>query len=373
MKKLFVALVMLLMPSMASALVITEIMHSPLQGSDTNLEWIEVYNDGSESIDLSSWKIGNSNFDDYVIIPGEYLVIARKLILNQSFESVWGNNNSVWDEDFAAIDGSFSLPETGTINLSDGITTITAIYAASSFTNGATVILVNGSYVEGTLNGTPGFPEYSSDEVAYSYDNENLKPEIIFLNVTDEYSEEGFQVNSPKLTKSILVIVNATDANGDLLNMTVSFNGESYNAVLDESLFIANITIYSNSTSSDLIIKVDDGLEITEKVVRLDIIKRKSYSLSKNAIRFSKTNSSGISTASFTITNNGDLPAVYSMIALGNGEKPEIYLDGNWVRLSNDTGLPELIPNGSFEVKLRIKPGIMKKGRYYGKLKVSAR
>ena len=362
------------MPLQVSALVITEIMHSPAQGSDTNLEWIEILNDGNKSIDLSLWKIDNSNFEDAIIIPGEYLVIARKLLGNQSFESVWGNNDSIWDESdgFSAIDGSFSLLEVDAINLSNGIDSIIASYDASSFKKGATAILVNGTYVEGTLNGTPGFPENLESEISYSYQNENIAPRIESFFIEDDYNDSGVQINSPKELRQIRITVNATDENEDDLEVSILFNSKESRLALKNGSFLGNITIYPNTTSFNLTFKVYDGLEIVEKDVSIEIIKSKSYSLSKNSIRFSKSNIPGISTASFKIKNNGDLPSTYLISADDTSIIPEVFVGNQWTRLSNEVEIPELVPGEEYEVILRIKSNAMKKGIYYGRIKVRA-
>jgi thiamine phosphate synthase YjbQ (UPF0047 family) len=42
-----------------AAVTINEIMYDP-DGSDTNREWVELYNDGGSSVDLSAWEICRS-------------------------------------------------------------------------------------------------------------------------------------------------------------------------------------------------------------------------------------------------------------------------------------------------------------------------
>ena len=92
------------------------------EGSDSDLEWIEIFNNGSEDIDLTGWKIDETTIPDETLIPAQgYLVIARELIDgsdgdDDSFESTWGNANGVWGddsiEDYLAIDGTMSLSNT---------------------------------------------------------------------------------------------------------------------------------------------------------------------------------------------------------------------------------------------------------------------
>ncbi len=87
-----IALVFVLAPQLAWAQVaITEIMYDPA-GVDSGHEWIEVYNEGTSSIPLSSWKIfeGDANHNivaassDSLFAPDTYAVIAQNAIKFQT-------------------------------------------------------------------------------------------------------------------------------------------------------------------------------------------------------------------------------------------------------------------------------------------------
>src|SRR3989344_5659553 len=129
MKFVQLVLVFFLVMSAASAdVVVSEIMYDPTQGSDTDLEWIEIHNNGSTAVDVSSWTFDGSNFDDVTINPNEYIVIARELIDGtdndtESFEAYYGNNDGVWDANdgnYRAVDGTMSLLSGDYIVLTDG-------------------------------------------------------------------------------------------------------------------------------------------------------------------------------------------------------------------------------------------------------------
>lgn len=79
-------LIAAIVPQLAMAQVaITEIMYDP-SGSDSGHEWIEVYDEGSSSVPLTSWKVseGDSNHGIYstagaassMLAPATYAVIA---------------------------------------------------------------------------------------------------------------------------------------------------------------------------------------------------------------------------------------------------------------------------------------------------------
>ena len=43
----------------AAEVILTEVMYNPNQCSDTDCEWIEVYNNAEEAVELSTWKLNN--------------------------------------------------------------------------------------------------------------------------------------------------------------------------------------------------------------------------------------------------------------------------------------------------------------------------
>ncbi|MEA3378653.1 MAG: lamin tail domain-containing protein [Nanoarchaeota archaeon] len=251
MKKIILCLIMLgAIPMVSANIIITEVMFDPTQtSSQTDGEWIEIFNDGNEPVDLTDWKIDNYNFDDYVIQPGEYVVIARELVDgtdadNESFESYWGNNDGVWDENdgFAAIDGYFSFAIEDTINLTNGIITEVLYYNSSiSPGDGKTIERVNYSlpntidnWAEGQMDGTPGRSQYSSEESSINVEAVviNVAPAIlekIFL--TDDCEDEGIQI-MPEIdkNKTVYVSLEVSDDNGisDIKETGVRINGREY-------------------------------------------------------------------------------------------------------------------------------------------------
>ncbi len=67
----------------ANEIVICEIMyhpyHSPFGAEDTRQEWIELFNKGTEPVNLAGWRLSDGvdyTFPDMVMKPGDYLVVA---------------------------------------------------------------------------------------------------------------------------------------------------------------------------------------------------------------------------------------------------------------------------------------------------------
>lgn len=98
---------LLLFASHTHALIINEIMYD-LEGTDTDREWIEVYNDGAESIDLATYKFfeSSSNHGLTPIAGGSALAVGAYAIIadtSTKFMQDWPNFSGI------LFDSSFSL------------------------------------------------------------------------------------------------------------------------------------------------------------------------------------------------------------------------------------------------------------------------
>lgn len=97
---------------------INEVMPNP-DGSDTDYEWLEIYNDSSEAVDLSDCLVDGKLFPEGVLLGArEFLVITKDLENSadqdgQSFEQRWGDDSGVWgdteDENYQVVQLSISL------------------------------------------------------------------------------------------------------------------------------------------------------------------------------------------------------------------------------------------------------------------------
>ena len=326
MRKLILWLVFLFLIKIASAdIVLTEVMYNPTQASDTDLEWIEIYNNGTESVDLSSWKIDGNNFEDFLILSGEFVVIARELVDGtdtdlDSFESVYGNGDSIWnssDENFRAFDGDFSLTDIDLVNLTDGVYFEVLEYNSSFGGNGngfsIEKIDVNkentfDNWKESSISGgSPGWGNVVKEGASVlSVDVEitGTKPLLSLINITDDSNDNGVQIR-PKLNsnKSIVVnvLVNSSLGIGNVSKLTGELNGNlveftrAYDLDSVSGIFNGNLEIEYNRANqtgpklSDVRLgeKVEDskkGLEnfLKENTFLVEVKKRRHIYFAKN-------------------------------------------------------------------------------------------
>jgi hypothetical protein len=118
-------------PSTAHVVINEVLANEP--GSNTKLEWVELFNADSMEHDLGGWffisKEDTTAISSGTTIPARgFLIIARKLLSvppdSISFEGYWGDKSGVWGdspkEDFPAIEAEMSLTNSGgTISLFD--------------------------------------------------------------------------------------------------------------------------------------------------------------------------------------------------------------------------------------------------------------
>ncbi|MGB7001637.1 MAG: lamin tail domain-containing protein [Halobacteriota archaeon] len=85
-----ILVLMAMLPAMVSAqgdVRINEIMYNPSTGDDSDMEWIELYNNDVEAVNISGWTIDNNPISDNVMQPGDYVVLARN---KTAFDAYYG-------------------------------------------------------------------------------------------------------------------------------------------------------------------------------------------------------------------------------------------------------------------------------------------
>lgn len=342
MKKLILWLVLLfLVKAVYADVVLTEVMYSPTKASDTDLEWVELYNNGKENVNLSLWKIDGNNFDDFTILPGEFVVIARELIDgsdvdNDSFESVYGNNDRVWDssdENYRAFDGDFSLTDADKINLTDG-TYLEILEYNTSFGgsgNGFSIekIDVNkGNLFENwreskILGGSPGFGNVVKEGTSVLDLNVEVagsRPFLALINITDDSNDNGVQirpkVNSNK-TITVNLLVNSTLGAGNITKVTGELNGnlftlnKAYDVDSFSGVFNGNLEIeyYRKPEVYTLNLSALDSLNETNSVtVDFEYLSLLAIALDKKSISFGRVEPGKISgTENIKVLNQGNV------------------------------------------------------------------
>ena len=94
--------------NLSYGLQISEIMYNP-EGSDNNHEWIEVYNNDTEPVDMKIVKLRTGETDhalaDGMLAPGGYAVISQD---NATFLSDYGFNGTCIDSSWASLSNSAS-------------------------------------------------------------------------------------------------------------------------------------------------------------------------------------------------------------------------------------------------------------------------
>jgi hypothetical protein len=149
---------LLFLPVIAYALTINEMMYD-LPGSDTDREWIELYQE-TGCVNLSGWKLFEAETNhrltlaqgDWRLCDGGFAVIAQDPPTFLADHPNWSGT---------LLDSSFSLSNTGEAiamkdpdgNVSDSVTYISSWGAAG---NGKTLEHNASGWYESLINGTPG-------------------------------------------------------------------------------------------------------------------------------------------------------------------------------------------------------------------------
>jgi hypothetical protein len=190
--------------------VINEIMYD-LDGTDTNREWVEIKNDGNESVDLSSYKFFEANTNhslnpigSSMLSAGGYAVIVQN---EASFHSDWPDYSGL------IFDSTFSLNnESGELlGIKDGTNTIVDQVTYTADSSGGSVgksLQRNGSDwvtsipTPGLNNATSNSQDSSGETITSTTDTKketkvvevpHLSAEIILQSPMSAFIEEPFE------------------------------------------------------------------------------------------------------------------------------------------------------------------------------------
>lgn len=362
-------LLLFLLKAVSGEVVITEVMYDPAQASDTDLEWIEIYNNGSEKVNLSSWRIDGNNFDDFTILPGEFIVIARELTDgtdadNDSFESAYGNNDGVWnelDENYRVFDGDFSLTNSDILNLtSEGYFEILE-YNSSVGGNGngysiEKIDVTIGNNLDNwreskVLYGTPGYGDVDNGNQVYlAVEVSGSLPILALINVSDDLEDNGVQIRPKIDNRSILLNlqVNSSstirkitaEVNGNIFELTKDFDLDNFSSVYKGEIWMNYFDkpgIYTINISAEN--EFNGGSSL---LVDFEYLTLLAVSLNENSLNFGIVEPGTLSEVkAISVKNKGnvdvDLEIYGSDLESGNNKinvsKVEFNFDLTWNKL----------------------------------------
>ncbi|MFH0846019.1 MAG: lamin tail domain-containing protein [Patescibacteria group bacterium] len=215
-----------LLPIISMAQVeIVEIMYDLPEGSDSGREWIRIYNNDSESVNLDGWRLFEAETNHKIVssIEGDSMILAGNtsaIIVDnvEKFKIDWPNFSGL------IFDSAFSLSNTGeqlilrNMDLED-VDSVSYQKEDGANGDGNTLQKINGFWSSAlpTL-GTPS-PSDSEEqdlEIVSPSDESSGEEEVSFSN------QSGVSYFQPKIKAHILVSPNLPTAGADFL-----FEGES--------------------------------------------------------------------------------------------------------------------------------------------------
>ncbi len=397
MKKWILGILVLLLLGEASANVyITEIMHSPEGIADSEGEYVEIYNDGSSSVNLNGWELENKTIGNITLNSKEYLILARELIDGtdtdtESFEAFFGNKNGIWDEGYQGVQISLNLKGEDSVILTDGTYTDTFTYN-SSF-GGLEGKSLQRLSVEEWIEDmpTPGNGSFSDEEnsfVEISLNVENRILRIVSWNMTDESSEDGIQVmpeyNSDKLVE-VEVYVEDSDGVSDIVSVEIEGKGNlSFvrNETEDIALYKGTFTMGNLDESGmyTLNLIASDCCDYVNESLEFEYLGMIATELNVSAFEESIGRGEAVE-KNIGVLNKGnvivDLEVYGEDLTSENGiigkENIEVYENG-WNTLEEKILLDKnLLPNNEAEILLRMSVPIdARVGKYQGRVVINA-
>ena len=361
-------MLLLAMPAALAQVAITEIMYAPNQtASETDSEWIELYNPGLSPVNLTGWTVNGNAFGSATMASKQYIVVARELTDsddadNDSFQSVWGTGVN-------AVDGSFILGNTGgTIELRDqqGNVSDSVTYSASqgALKNGRTLEKTGEGWKESTAyGGTPGYALSANasqplqDEVAITLSLDNSEPVV--------------QSASYDATK---IYATVYDANGldDITGVYAKIASSVVNMMLEATTFKGELPKLAPG-SYDATVFAQDSYATGNKTITVVIETIASLNVIQEALSFANIKAGETREATLEIENSGNVDLQLDFDVAGEealSANLQCY-DTSW---KNATDCSVTIPSGarqSISLKLSVPEGT-KAGQYSAKLQTTA-
>lgn len=363
-----ILLALLALPAALAQVAITEVMYAPNQtASETDSEWIELYNSGTTEANLTGWAIDGSVFSPAILGAKQYIVAARELVDGtdadtDSFQSVWGTAIN-------AVEGSFTLSNTGdTVTLTDSagntVDSVTYTPDTGGNKNGKTIELVNGVWTESlAYGGTPGTGPAAnttgglSDEIPVTLSVDNSPPEI--------------QSASYDATK---IYATVHDANGpdDITQVYAKLLDQVINMALEAATYKADMpNLYPGNYQAT--VYASDAASTSNKTITITIDTIAAMNFVQEAITFTNMKAGETKNTTLEIQNNGNVDLQLDFAVVGDTvlqDNLECY-DTAWKKISTCTTTVKAGEKASINMRAAVPEGT-KAGTYTGKLQTTA-
>lgn len=209
-----------LVPICAHAMVFSEIYYDP-KGTDTGHEFVEIYNDGDQPVDLTGWKLFEANTNHGLVLysgnpvlgPGEYAVIADQPAtivndfpgINTVFDSVFSLNNTgetiaLKNQSLAITDQITYTSDQGASEDGNSLNSIDGGLVPRTPSPGAAPASNSFLLDDNSNNGTEG----SSEETQTQTETTNTASDIqTSTNASVVYSDNDIATKDPRYTLTL--------------------------------------------------------------------------------------------------------------------------------------------------------------------------
>ncbi|BDS13495.1 LamG-like jellyroll fold domain-containing protein [Aureispira anguillae] len=206
------------MGAVLEKIAITEWLTSP-SGSNSQEQWVEIYNYGSSSIDLQNWRIKDEDTDDDLITASSYSIPAGGYVIlandKANFEALWFNGCA--QTEVIEVSG-LTLDVVDEIHLENslGVTIWSIAYNNDETSGRATHYTESPSFATTTWGNktTPGIVRAGNDVTAslgYEKNNSTVDPNATTATNGDVGSPLNSSFALPELTRGDALTFDDTD------------------------------------------------------------------------------------------------------------------------------------------------------------------
>lgn len=249
---LIIIIIIILIPNVYSEIIFSEIMYNP-EGSDSGHEWIEIYNNGSQIINIEGWKFFEDNTkhsltqinSSYLIAPGVYCIIADEW---DTFLSDYpGFKGCLFDSSWSSL---YNSGEHLSI-IDDNLVTIDEINYSTKYAdgNGKSLSRLNNTWLESlSIGGTPGEENdilIIEDPIIDNQTETQSNGLSLEINI-DEIVYIGLTYTSLFKVRNLDHVSGTVDSINLTIGYNISFNGSVINS---EVVDISNLNSYKTSNT----------------------------------------------------------------------------------------------------------------------------